>query len=184
VSDFFEPPPPLEPEPHHEWEGPPRGIPVTIPTELIVARTEHAVVYLAALVAYPTGFVAEVVVLTDASDPDLDPFDHDHRFTARRDGAIPPGQLRFGFAFADGSKATNTGAYVDWYETERRPDAPVMSIGGGRGDDGHWERTFWVWPLPPPGPLELVCEWPGANIPPTRVALDGGSLLEAALRVT
>jgi hypothetical protein len=186
VSDFFEPPPPLAPEPTHDWDGPPPAVvPVTIPTERIVARTEAAVVYLAAITAYPTGFGCDVFVLTDGEDPDLDPFAFEHREAGRRTGEIPPGQLRLGFAFADGSKATNTGAYFNWHEdSEGRPDAPVMSGGGGSGHDGSWRTTLWVWPLPPPGALEFVCEWPAAGIPPTRTTLAAEPILDAALRVS
>ena len=190
MSDFFDPPPPFEPEPPvPDWDGPPDGVlPVTIPIERIVARTDAAVVYLAALVAYPTGFQADVFVLTDGTDPDLDPFDYGYRDTGRRTGEIPPGQLRLGFAFANGSKATNTGAYFNlhgWDEDSGGPpDAPVMSGGLGGGNEGSWHTTLWVWPLPPPGALQFVCEWPAAGIPQTRVDLGAASLLDAADRVS
>jgi hypothetical protein len=186
VTEFFEPPPPLEPKLSPDWGGPPDGVvPVTIPIERIVARTEAAVVYLAAIAAYPTGFGFDLIVLTNGADPDLDPFDFDHRESAGRNGELPPGQLRLGFAFADGSKATNTGAYFNWREdSEKRPDAPVMTGGAAGGHEGTWKMTLWVWPLPPPGDLEFVCEWPAAAIPLTRSKLDAGSILGAVSRVS
>jgi hypothetical protein len=183
MSDFFDPPPPFEPEPQDpEWAGPPDGVlPTTVPVERIVARTDAAVVYLGALTAYPTGFQFDVFVLTDGSDPELDPFDFGYRETGRRTGEIQPGLLRLGFAFADGTKATNTGAYFNRYdESDRAPDAPVMAGGHGGGNEGSWLGTLWVWPLPPPGPLQFVCEWPAAGIPQTRLDLDAGTLLDAA----
>jgi hypothetical protein len=189
MSDFFDPPPPLQPEPPTpEWDGPPDGVvPVTLPVERVIARTDAVVIYLAALVAYPTGFQFDLFVLADGSDEELDPFDFSYRETGRRTGEIQPGLLRLGFAFADGTKATNTGAYFnqhEWGEDAARPDAPVMAGGPGSGDQGTWQSTWWVWPLPPPGPLQFVCEWPAAAIPQTRVDLDGASLLDAAGRVS
>jgi hypothetical protein len=189
MSDFFDPPPPFEPEaPAPEWDGPPDGVlPTTIPIERTVARTDATVVYLAAIVTYPTGFQFDIFVLTDGSDRELDPFDFGHREAGRRTGEIEPGLLRLGFAFADGSKATNTGAYFNRHdrgEGSERPDAPVMTGHFGGGGEGTWHNTFWVWPLPPPGALRFVCEWPAAGIPQTRVDLDAASLLAAANRVS
>lgn len=188
MSDFFDPPPPFEPEPPlPEWDGPPDGVlPTTIPIERIVARTDAVVVYLAALVAYPTGFEFDVFVLSDGSRPELiDPFDFHYRDTSRRTGEIQPELLRLGFAFADGSKVTNTGAHFHWHEDSGRPpDAPVMMGGRGSGGEGTWSTTLWVWPLPPSGTLQFVCEWPAAGIPQTRVDLDAASLLAAANRVS
>jgi hypothetical protein len=45
---------------------------------------------------------------------------------------------------------------------------------------GNW----WVTPLPPPGRLEFVCEWPAAGIALTRVEVDADPIREAATRVT
>ena len=39
--------------------------------------------------------------------------------------------------------------------------------------------SFWLWPLPPPGPLTWVGEWPDRNIPESSVEVDA-TVLEAA----
>lgn len=41
---------------------------------------------------------------------------------------------------------------------------------------------MWVEPLPPTGPLGLLCEWPAKGIPETRVDLDGRAVRDAASR--
>jgi hypothetical protein len=53
-----------------------------------------------------------------------------------------------------------------------------MFLGGGspRSSLSRW----WVWPLPPAGPLEFVCEWPLLGIPESRAGLDAQSILDAA----
>jgi hypothetical protein len=186
MSDFFEPPPRIEEEAETapEWDGPPTAaVPATIPIERIVARSNRAAVYLASVSAYTTGFEFDVFVVRSGSGGELEPFDFEHRMLAQRTGEIPPGQLRVGFLFADGSKATNTGKYFGWYdESGDPPDAPLMRERGGHGDGRVWHNSFWVWPLPPPGKLEFLCEWPEAEIPLTRVELDATAIVNAASR--
>ena len=53
---------------------------------------------------------------------------------------------------------------------------------GGGGGAGRWHQGFWMWPLPPIGPLFFVCEWPAAEIPLTRVEVDSQPLRDAAGR--
>jgi hypothetical protein len=39
---------------------------------------------------------------------------------------------------------------------------------------------YWLWPLPPQGPLRISCEWPFVGIALATVEIDGASLLAAA----
>src|SRR5256885_6760927 len=41
---------------------------------------------------------------------------------------------------------------------------------------------YWVWPLPPPGPVAFVCEWPAFGIPESRAELHARLILDAAAR--
>lgn len=160
-------------------------LPATVPVERVVARTPEVAVYLASVSAYPGGFEFDVFVVMAERRSELDPFGFEHRMVAERTGEIPPGLLRLGFRFGDGSKATNTGAYFHWDEdTEGPPDAPYMSGGGGSGGGDHsgWHKSFWVWPIPPPGKFEFLCEWPDAGIPLTALELDGNAITEAGAR--
>ena len=69
------------------------------------------------------------------------------------------------------------------FHHDRQPPAgPVMHPRGGGGGGGRWSHTLWVWPLPPPGPLTLVCEWPAMGIAVTRSELDAKPILDAAAR--
>ena len=42
--------------------------------------------------------------------------------------------------------------------------------------------SWWTWPLPPAGPLELVCEWPAFGIAESRAVIDAQIILGAAAR--
>jgi hypothetical protein len=56
----------------------------------------------------------------------------------------------------------------------------VLHQRGGGGGGASWSQRLWLWPLPPPGTIELVCEWPSEGIAETRVAVPTAPLLDAA----
>jgi hypothetical protein len=187
VGDFFSPPPePSAPEPLRyrmpPWFGPPSGtLPGVVAFERVLARTDKVAVCVSRLAAFPSGFEIDVVTMAADEQYDLDPLMFDHHHRMHRGGAdeLPPELLRFGVRFADGAKATNTGGCH--YE-HTPPAGPVMQAGGGGGGGGSWRVTQWIWPLPPPGVLEIVCEWPAVDIPLTRDELDAQLILDAAAR--
>jgi hypothetical protein len=195
VSEFFEPPPPEESErpPRQRmppWVSAPSGtLPGGVPLDLVLARTEQVGVCLTGLAAYPEGFELDLITMASNDRDDLDP----HLFgrpgmRGRRlngeleaGGGIPPEMLRFGVEFADGTKATNTAGRIRGLR-EEPPPGPVLTPGGGGGGGGNWRQTVWVWPLPPPGRMAFVCEWPAGGIPLTRHELDAQLILDAASR--
>ncbi len=54
-----------------------------------------------------------------------------------------------------------------------------MQRGGGGGERA-WDMRFWLWPLPPPGLLAFVAEWPLGGIALTRVEVDADPIVQAA----
>ncbi len=207
--DFFEPstvqPPPPRRERHHTppWLAAPRGtLPGVVSLELILARTAQVAVCVTRLGAYASGFELDFVTMASDEAEDLDPllFEGRRMRGRRRQGAaseIPDEMLRFGVEFADGRKATNTAdqrlanlaggtmsvsTFVSESETVQVPAAPVLHLGGGGGGGGNWRQSVWIWPLPPPGRLTFVCQWPEAGIELTRNDIDAQSILDAADR--
>lgn len=189
MTDFFEPPPPPPPEPElhrqPDWFGPPEGtLPGVIPLELVLARSDRAAVCITRLEGYPTGFAFELLVMMarrDGADDLLDPLMFRMHHHARGAGGMPDEMLRVGVQFADGGKATNTSGF---HHEPEPPRGPVLHPAGGGGGGGSWHQSEWVWPLPPPGPLAFVCEWPAAGIPLTRHEIDAQVILDAASRAT
>ncbi len=189
---FFEPPPPPpeaaepEPPPTPPWVSAPQGmLPGVVALELVIAHTDRVAVCVSRLAAYPTGFELELrtVGAPGRRDLDLDPLLFGpHRHRARRSGAeqeLPDDMLRFGVQFPDGGKATNTGGF---HHQATPPPEPVMHAGGGGGGGGDWRQDLWVWPLPSPGPLLFVCQWPAAGIPISRAEIDAQLVIDAASR--
>ncbi|HJQ73889.1 MAG TPA: hypothetical protein VJ814_03310, partial [Gaiellaceae bacterium] len=96
---------------------------------------------------------------------------------------LEPEVLRLGVQFSDGRKATNVDGRMPFGmpgEPDEPPEGPVLFPRGGGGGDGRWQQGFWVWPLPPAGPLAFVCEWPAAGIPETRNEIDAALVRDAA----
>ena len=67
-----------------------------------------------------------------------------------------------------------------------RSASTVVLVEGARGYPdtfgAAWARDICLWPLPPPGPLRLVCAWPDRGIPETSTTIDAGPLRDAAAR--
>jgi hypothetical protein len=96
---------------------------------------------------------------------------------------VPAELFRAGFALADGSKTTRLGAGAAVEIATRldeRPKGPVLRPGAGEGGNRRWSQDLWLWPLPPEGRLEIVCEWPALGSEPTRAELDSGQIRAAA----
>jgi hypothetical protein len=189
VSDFFPEPrepddPELDESPQPVWLNPPEDVlPGVVPMELIIGRSEQAVVMLAGLRAFPTGLAMNLAVRTrvrvkrfDLNDEVFDgPYRHDRDDDWRRD------RLKWGFELADGRRATNVDPWVGG-DPGSLPDHPVLSGGGGGGSDRSVDRDYWLWPLPPAGPLKIVCQWLKLGIEPTVSEIDGALAVAAAAR--
>ncbi len=189
MSDFFgPPPPPPPPAPRHEpppWSGAPRGVlPGVIALELLLGRSDRGAVAITRLAGYPAGFQFDLVAMTAPGfEEDLDPMlfgPYGHHRRRGGSGGWPDDMLRLGVQFADGGRATNVGGHHHGFGEP--PIGPVMHGGGGGGGGGDWHQSMWVWPLPPPGRLSFVCEWPAVGIEQSRTEIDAQLVLDAAAR--
>lgn len=182
MSDFFRPPePPPEPEPaplQPAWLGPPENeIGVAVALRLLLARTEKVAVALTNAAAFSTGIEFSLETRLRERDELSDPFGMRGRQHVRGGGDLPDEVLRFGFELADGRRVTNVARFPGFDEPQ---EGPVLIQRGGGGGERFWSFGYWLWPLPPPGSLTAVVEWPSEGIPLTRVELDAAALLEAA----
>lgn len=192
---FFEPPPsappPEQPDPpRRPWHGPSDGIVgQAFALNLLLGRSEKAALWIPAVVVYPDGFEFAVEIRHRLDEEEFEHpfFMHAHLHGRRRrwsEEGIDPDFVRLGIEFSDGGKATNLDERMPFAlpgEADEPPNGPVLSVaGGGGGGGGRWHHSFWVWPLPPEGPLAFVCEWPVADIPETRQEIDSASLRDAA----
>lgn len=182
MDDFFDmptqPPATSECTALPVWAGPPDAVlPGTVAVSIVLAHNDQAAVSIGRCDAYPTGFTFEVDVV--ASQVGLDPSMHGLE-PRRRTGNTYATMLRLGVQFADGGRATNVRDQVA--ELREPPAAPYMRPTHGSGSQGRWRQEFWVWPLPPPGSLAFVCQWPAAGISLTQAEIEGSDVTSAADR--
>lgn len=154
------------------WFAPPEDeLGAVVPQGVVVARSDRAVVALSHAVVYSTGATFDVVAVARGL-PQSDAnriFQEQHMF---EDEELPDALLRIGFELADGRRVSNLGArraHRKLMSPDAEPDGPVMlPRGGGGGNATRGKVTFkpgfWLWPLPPQGPLRISCEWPLVGI--------------------
>jgi hypothetical protein len=91
-------------------------------------------------------------------------------------GGDPDECLRIGLQFSDGTRTTSLDHLLPREQRERAPAPLRQTWGGGQ------RQRWWVHPLPPPGPILFVLEWPAAARERVTAQLDGDAIREAASR--
>jgi len=175
-----------------EWlEAPEDFVAGVVPVELVLGRSDEAAVFITRIAAYPVGFEFDAELVT--REPTRgDHFELMHDPDRPRD-EIPPELVRLGVAFADGRRTTSLGSPLGGStmttlvatDEDESPDPArdiYMTSGGGSGSARRSTTSYWVWPLPPPGPLTFACEWPKLGIDEGTAEVDATIVREAAGR--
>ncbi|MDG4785608.1 hypothetical protein O7626_06615 [Micromonospora sp. WMMD1102] len=180
VAPDPEPEPPAPPRP--SWTKPESVFPGVVAEQRVLAHTDNAAIMISNLLAYPTGFEFTVTAVLRTPDrrPDL-PHHGIHRMGYWAGRHLPDQFLRVGVQFADGSSITNLDRHA-FPPRDAEPAGPVLFAGSAESDDRRHVAQYWVWPLPPSGPVAFVAEWPGYGIPESRAEVDGQLVIDAAAR--
>lgn len=178
-----------------EWFGSPDDvIPGRSEQSRILTRSDAIMVALTGIDAFPTGIHMSLVVAARRTRQDRaswreieDLFSERRRGPAFAQPIADSGQIRFGVAVADGTRATTMDERpVPVGSALQTPPAPVLELreSSGSGDPRaiQTEFTLWLWPLPPPGVLTLHYAWPALGIDAGSVDLDAAELSDAAAR--
>jgi hypothetical protein len=175
-----------------EWFAAPEDfVAGVLPLELVLGKDDEAAVFITRIAAYPAGFEFDAELVTKKPTRG-DPFELFYNPERPRD-EIPRELVRLAVGFADGRRATSFGAALGGStaialgtSSEDKPPDPsrdiLMTPGAGGGSERHSTTRYWVWPLPPPGPLTFACEWPAFGIEETTVEIDAALVREAAER--
>ena len=177
-ADFRPPAPP-------PWAGPPESeLGVAMPLRIVVVAQPRLVLALVDCVAYSNGFK---VGLSVRSKDDID-----HRpigFGPPMERETPE-SLRVGLRFADGRETATSGegpspdvmAYYAAWQEGREPEVPagpVIAHSSAGGGGKRWDWEYWVWPLPPDGPLTVSIEWLAGGVPLSSIEVDGSAIRRA-----
>lgn len=163
------------------WQAPRTTLPQWLPAGFVLATSDEMVVAIRQIGCFPAGVDIEILALSrfePTQDDVAEGLGYD--FFVGRPRRPSEHDFRFGVLFADGRRATTDGQWPP----PRDAKTPYVSSAGGDGEPGCWIARMWLTPLPPEGPLWLVCQWPARGIPETRKRLDGGRLRRAAAKAT
>jgi hypothetical protein len=166
------------------WLGPPEdSFGVVVPLRLVLGRTADLAVAIPGATAYRNGFGFDLAIRRAATEADAFGLDRTLHWFGR-EGSPPPEVLRVGVQFADGQKATSLDNWWDYFDPQdpqqAPPSGPVLLLHGGRGGERVRDQSYWVWPLPPDGPLAFVVEWPALGVPLTQARVDAALIRQAA----
>jgi hypothetical protein len=150
--------------------GPPENeLPVAMPQNLLLARTDDVAASLTRLQVYTTGLSFDLVVRVRPSAPETLGHSLNDIFWAHGpEGA----QFLLGVEFADGRRASSM-------PRAGTDDQIVFHAGGGSGGQSSIEQSWWLSPVPPAGPLRLVLRCPDIGLAETVVELDGTAISRA-----
>lgn len=88
--------------------------------------------------------------------------------------------LKLAVEFGDGSVVTASPSPA-WLETAP-PAGAFVARTGGWADPWSLTIRYWVWPLPPSGPITVHCEWKRAGVPRAQGTIEGEAIRLAAER--
>jgi hypothetical protein len=167
------------------WQVPPDGeFGVAVPLRLEFVRTDGVAFAVVGIVAYSSGFSFQFSLRLRVP--------HElflNSLPARGDLRLssswkPPG-LGLDIEFTDGRRSVGGGVFPWPSDPAGRREAVVtlpLSRSGGGNTGRSWNNGVWVGPLPPPGPLFFVYEWPAEGIALTRREIDAQPIIDAAGR--
>jgi hypothetical protein len=155
--------------------GPPENeIPVALPLSVLLARTADVALALVGLRVHTTGLAFDLAVRCRARGA-VDGRDLGELFFGRRPDASA---FLLGLELADGRRITS--AAPPW--PADRGDV-VLHPAGGSGGELAVDQSWWLSPLPPPGPVRVVVRCDPLGIPETTTEVDGAAIAAAAAGV-
>jgi hypothetical protein len=173
------------------WFGPPDDeLGSVLPQGTLLARSDRAVIALSHAVVYSTGVAFNFLAIARGlARSEANRVFHEQHMFEEED--LPDSLLRIGLELADGGRVSNLGgwrAHRAFMSPHAEPEGPLLlghAGGGGNSSGGRvtMKPGYWLWPLPPSGPLRISCEWPFVDIALTTVEIDGVMLLDAAAHV-
>jgi hypothetical protein len=144
-----------------------------------VARGEDAAIGVVGVRAYTTGFELTLAIrLRKPRPPATQQALHLLLGGEPVGRGDPDERLLVGIEYADGRRTTNADGFFRPGQLPD-PDALVLSTTGGGGGDSAYDQNYWLSPLPPEGPITVVCRCPAIGIPETVAQLDGAAIARA-----
>lgn len=163
---------------------PDNEVPAGVAFTAVLARTGEAAVSVSNLQVHSVGFAFTVAARTrHVSERNDLRLGRGPLRMGEPGGVLSEEFLRIAVVFADGRVATNLAGHRLRTGGPIPAERPILSQGHGSSGGRRADATYWLTPLPPPGPVVFVCEWPGHGIGESRAELDASLILDAVSRV-
>jgi hypothetical protein len=160
---------------YRRMSAPENEIPVAVALNTVLARTDDVAVALQRLSVYTTGVSFDLVVRLRPDTAGARGRDLNELFWGHAPGA-EQGRFLMGVELADGRRASN----LSGRHGPVPGDEIVFTQGGGSGGLASVEQSWWLYPLPPEGPLRFVVRCPELGVDERSVVLDGSAIQAAA----
>jgi hypothetical protein len=170
------------------WSGPPDDeVGVAVAARMVLASPPRLFIAVTDCVAYSNGFTFGLAVRSkDEIPPEGMGFGH-HTEHGDDDG------IQISIRFSDGrdSRAGGLGPsravmdyYQEWSEGKDPPEplGPIIGQQGGGGGGHRWDFNYFIWPLPPDGPVTITCKWPARGLQTAGKELNGTAIRAAGLK--
>ena len=147
--------------------GPPENeIPVVLPLAAVLTRTPDVAVALTRIAVFSTGLLIDLVV---RGRPGAVPAADILQMLWSYEGGSP--RMLIGLELADGTRVDN--------RRQAPMDDVVFTPQGGSGNEYSVDQGWWLYSLPPSGPLRVVIRCPELGIAETSTELDGAAVRHA-----
>jgi hypothetical protein len=162
---------------------PENEIPVAVPISTLLARTDDIAIALIDAQAYTSGLRFNLAIRLRHEPRGSMRHKTYEMLNAYAGGEEADEQFLLGVEYPDGRTVTNFGRPgFPGIPTDDVPDKPSLSPTGGGGGGRSYDQSYWLTPLPPAGPLVVVCAWSAFDIPESRTVMDGAAIAEAGSR--
>ena len=149
----------LDPPPKQPWFGPPDDeVGVAVHARMVLASQPRLFIAVTDCVAYSSGF--SLAIALRSKD-----YLHDAAF-------------QIGIRFSDGQAALAEGLLGD---QDKLPGS-VISLQAAGGGGGTANFTYFIWPLPPDGPVTITCNWAARGLHAAGKEINGTAIRAAGLK--
>jgi hypothetical protein len=163
-------------------------LPAVAPLSAVLATTDNVSIALICARIFTDG--VEFIIERKIRRKNLSRIDF--RNLAQNDRFMPDEEnqatrLQYGVLLSDGQKITSRHSWAeDPHQTQIAPHhilVPTDGSGGGSDSRYQYHDGLWLHPLPPPGSIDFVTQWPNGGIKETHTAIDADMILSLASAV-
>jgi hypothetical protein len=162
-------------------QKPVNEIPVSVPLDLLLGRTDDIAVAITGARVYANGVECTLALRARSARRHGRQF---HEMAGTMTRADQPDRLLLGFEYADGRTVTSLGDWSAYLAADAFDDTPTLTWGGGGASGCVADYQFFLAPIPPPGDLVVMCAWPAFELPESRAVVDATPITEMARRPT